>query len=85
MSMKIWVLERNKNMNPIEMIKNIKNPQQFLNNFMNNNSNPMLGQLIKMAQNGNSKEIEAFARNVFKEKGRDFDKEFSDFIKQVKK
>ena len=85
MSMKIWVLERNKNMNPIEMIKNIKSPQQFLNNFMNNNSNPMLGQLLKMAQTGNSKEIEAFARNILKEKGRDFDKEFSDFIKQVKK
>ena len=79
------MLERNKNMNPIEMIKNIKSPQQFLNNFMNNNSNPMLGQLLKMAQNGNSKEIEAFARNIFKEKGRDFDAEFSDFIKQVKK
>lgn len=72
-------------MNPIEMIKNIKSPQEFLKNFVNNNSNPMLGQLLKMAQNGNSKEIEAFARNVFKEKGRDFDKEFSDFIKQVKK
>ena len=79
------MLERNNVMNPIEMIKNIKSPQQFLNGFMNNNSNPMLGQLLQMAQNGNSKEIEAFARNIFKEKGRDFDSEFSNFIKQVKK
>lgn len=72
-------------MNPIEFIKSVKSPESFLNNFMNNNSNPMLGQLYKMAQKGNSKEIEAFARNIFKEKGRDFDSEFSDFIKQVKK
>lgn len=72
-------------MNPMEFIKTIRNPQDFLKSFLNNNTNPMLGQLIKMAQNRNSKEIEAFARNVFKEKGRDFDKEFSDFIKQVKK
>ena len=79
------MLERNNIMNPIEMIKSIKSPQQFLNNFMNNNTNPMLGQLLKMAQNGNSKEIEVFARNIFKEKGRDFDSEFSNFINQVKK
>lgn len=72
-------------MNPIEFIKTIRNPQDFLKSFLNNNTNPMLGQLIKMAQNGNSKELEAFARNVFKEKGRNFDEEFSDFIKQVKK
>lgn len=72
-------------MNPIEMIKSIKSPQQFLNGIINNNTNPMLGQLFQMAQKGNSKEIEVFARNVFKEKGRDFDTEFSNFIKQVKK
>ena len=72
-------------MNPIEFIKTIRNPQDFLKSFLSDNTNPMLGQLIKMAQNGNSKELEAFARNVFKEKGRNFDEEFSDFIKQVKK
>lgn len=72
-------------MNPMEFIKTIKSPEQFLKGVMNNNTNPMLRQLLKMAQGGNSKEIEAFARNVFKEKGRDFDTEFSNFIKQVKK
>lgn len=69
-------------MNPIEFIKTIRNPQDFLKSFLNNNTNPMLGQLIKMAQNGNSKELEAFARNVFKEKGRDFDEEYNNFINQ---
>ena len=72
-------------MNPMDFIRGIKNPEQFIKGAISNNTNPMLGQLLKMAQNGNSKEIEAFARNIFKEKGRDFDTEFSDFIKQVKK
>lgn len=72
-------------MNPMDFIRGIKNPEQFIKGAINNNANPMLGQLLKMAQSGNSKEIEAFARNIFKEKGRDFDTEFSDFIKQVKK
>lgn len=71
-------------MNPIEMIKNIKNPQEFLKSFVNNNSNPMLGQLLKMAQNGNPQEVETFARNICKERGMDFDKSFAEFMKQIK-
>ena len=71
-------------MNPIELIKNIKSPQQFLNNLMSNNSNPMLGQLFKMAQNGNPQEVETFARNICKERGMDFDKSFAEFKKQIK-
>jgi hypothetical protein len=35
-----------------------------------------------MAKSGRTTEIEAFARNVAKEKGIDFDKEFSKFKKQ---
>lgn len=69
--------------NSMEMIKTImsnKNPQQVIQNMIGNNTNPMLNNLINMAQNGDTKGVENFARNIFKEKGRDFDKEFSDFI-----
>lgn len=77
-------------MNPIEMIKQFANkgitPQQFItNNIMGNNSNPMIGKLVEMAQSGNSQGIENFARNLMKEKGRDFDKEFSEFMNQIKR
>lgn len=76
-------------MNPMNMIKNFMkkgmNPQQILMNTVSgNNSNPMIENLINMAQKGDSKGIENFARNMFKEKGRDFDKEFSDFMNQMK-
>ena len=50
-----------------------------------NNNNPMLKNLLEMAQQGNSKGIEDFARNLYKEKGRDFDKEFSAFMSQYNK
>ena len=62
------------------------NPQQLLMNFMQqrNNNNPMINNLINMAQKGDSKGVENFARNLFKEQGRDFDKEFSDFMKNFK-
>lgn len=73
--------------NSMEMIKTImsnKNPQQVIQNMISNNTNPMLNNLINMAQNGDTKGVESFARNIFKEKGRDFDKEFSDFMNNFK-
>lgn len=73
--------------NSMKMIKTImsnKNPQQVIQNMIGNNTNPMLNNLINMAQNGDTKGVENFARNIFKEKGRDFDKEFSDFMNNFK-
>lgn len=76
-------------MNPMNMLKMFANkgqsPEQFLmQSLMGNNSNPMINKLIGMAQKGNSKEVESFARNLMKEKGRDFDEEFSQFMGQLK-
>lgn len=76
-------------MNPMEMIKNFigkgLNPQQILNSIMNNNNNPVLSNLIQKAKQGDTKGVEDFARNLFKEQGRDFDKEYSQFKNSFKK
>lgn len=72
--------------NPINMIKSLLNknsqPQDLIKNMTGNN--PMLNNLVNMAQSGDSKGVETFARNLFKEKGRDFDKEFSQFMANFK-
>lgn len=70
--------------NPLNVVRNFirqqGNPKELLVNFMQqNNSNPMINNLIKSAQKGDFKQVENFARNVFKEQGRDFDKEFAQF------
>ena len=70
--------------NPLEMLKAIKNPKQFAMNLIQKSNNPIFNNLIEMANKGNTKEIEKFARNVFKEHGEDFDKEFSDFMSAFK-
>lgn len=70
-------------MNPMEFLKGIKNPQQFVMNMMGQNFNPMLGQLMQMAKNGDTQQIETFARNICKERGMDFDKSFAEFMKQI--
>ena len=61
---------------PIQMFKNM-----VLNKQINN---PILKEVITKAQNGDRKGVEEFARNLFKEQGRDFDKEFSQFMKNFK-
>lgn len=76
-------------MNPIDMLKVImnknKNPKDIIKNVMlKGNSNPMITNLIDMAEKGNNKGVEQFARNIFKEKGKDFDKEFEDFMNQIR-
>lgn len=80
-------------MSPFETIKNFLNNGGSLQNAIekamqktvqNNNANPMFINLIKMAEKGDSKGVENFARNLFKEQGRDFDKEYSEFKKNFK-
>ena len=73
-------------MNPIQMLQSFitrgLSPQKIVEQMASNN--PMMANLIKMANSGNTSGVENFARNMFKEKGRDFDKEFSEFRKKFK-
>lgn len=48
-------------------------------NMLKNNSNPIFANLIQLAEQNNTKELENFARNYYKEQGKDFDKEFEAF------
>ena len=67
-------------MNPMQMLQGMRNPQQFLQQMMWNNSvmsNPMARNAIQMAQKGDSKGIEQMARNLCKEKGIDADDVFN--------
>ena len=65
----------------IAMIRNGYNPQQLLMQVLEGNmSNTPMGQnLLTLAKNGNEKGIEEIARNFSKQKGIDFDKEFTAF------
>ena len=74
-------------MNPndmMTMLKCIRNPKQAVLNMIGNNTNPMIKNLVEMANNGNKQGIEEFARNYYKEQGKDFDKEFSEFMDNFK-
>ena len=65
----------------IQMIKNGGNPQQLVLSMLEQNadSNPVINNLLNLAKEGKTNEIEDIARNIFKEQGKDFDKEFNSF------
>ena len=73
-------------MNPIQMLQNFitkgLSPQKIVEQMAGNNL--MMANLIKMANAGDTEGVEKIARNMFKEKGRDFDKEFSEFRSKFK-
>lgn len=68
----------------IQMIKGGKNPQQLMLNILQQNTqgNPMLQNLMMLAKNNRTTDIEQIARNLAKEQGIDFDKEFNAFKQQ---
>lgn len=69
--------------NPIEMINMIKNgnPQQMVMNMLEQRAsqNPMFANILNLVQSGDSQGVETIVRNMAREKGMDFDKEFNSF------
>lgn len=74
----------NNPMQIINMLKGMKNPKEAVISMVKSNNNPMIKNLVEMAEKGNTEGVENFARNIFKEQGRDFDKEFGEFTKNFK-
>lgn len=74
----------NNPMQIINMLKGMKNPKEAVISMVKSNNNPMIKNLVEMAEKGNTEGVENFARNFFKEQGRDFDKEFGEFTKNFK-
>ena len=71
------------NINPMQLIQAMKNPQAFMQQMMNNSQimqNQMAKNAIGMAQSGDTKGIEQMARNLCREKGINPD----EMIKQIK-
>ena len=73
------------NFNPIQIINMMKNknPQELIMSMIGN-QNPMFNNLIQLAKNNNKSAVENIARNICKEKGIDYDKEFTSFMENFK-
>ena len=72
------------NVNPmqiIQMIRQGQNPEQLMLKIMEGQmgSTPLGANLLQLAKQTKTGEIEQIARNLFASKGLDFDKEFKAF------
>ena len=70
------------NVDPVQLISQIrngKNPQELMLGILETeaSTNPIMGNLLTMAKENRTADIEQFARNLAREQGIDFDKEFS--------
>lgn len=75
----------NYNVNPImlvQAIKNGQNPQQLMLNILQNNMSgtPLGDNLIDLVKRGRGVDIEMIVRNISKQRGIDFDREFPIFV-----
>lgn len=68
----------------VQMIKSGQNPQQLMLSVLEGKagSTPLMANLLNLAKNGQTAQIEKVARNMYQSRGLDFDKEFNAFRQQ---
>ena len=69
----------------IQMIRNGQNPQQLTLSILEQQmgNTPFGANLIDLAKNNKTEEIEKIARNIAQQRGLDYDKEFTAFKKML--
>lgn len=70
----------------INAVKLNQNPEQMVVNMLKERaqSNPTFANLVALAEQGKTRDMEVIVRNIAKEKGIDFDKEFNSFKQMFK-
>ena len=65
----------------VQFIKAGNNPEQFIMMMLQNGAknNPVFANILQLAQNKNYKGVENVVKNLAKQRGIDFDKEFNNF------
>lgn len=76
------------NFNPmaiINMIRSGKNPEQLMISYLESQlkGTPLGENLVTLAKNNNTAEIEKIARNICEQRGLNYDKEFNDFKQRL--
>jgi len=76
------------NMNPMQLMGLLKgkNPQEMAMSMIKNSNinDPMINQLLQLAQSGDINSINKIAENFFKGQGLDFNNEFNNFMSMLK-
>lgn len=74
----------NNPMQIINMLKGAKTPKEAVISMVKSNNNPMIKNLVEMAEKGQIEDLKNFGRNLYKDNGRNFDEEFDNFMNNFK-
>ena len=74
----------NNPMQIMQLLRGIKNPKETVFQLIKGNNNPIMKNLVEMAEKGDKEGLENFARNLYNQQGKDFDKDFSEFMNNFK-
>lgn len=69
--------------NILNMIRSGQNPQQLVMNLLSQRQDPMSANLLNLARQGKTAEIEQIARNMYSQTGKDFDTDFRAFRQRL--
>lgn len=76
------------NMNPMQLMGLLKgkNPQEMAMSMIKNSNinDPMINQLLQLAQSGDINSMNKIAENFFKGQGLDFNNEFNNFMSMLR-
>ena len=76
------------NMNPMQLMGLLKgkNPQEMAMSLIKNSNinDPMINQLLQLAQSGDINSMNKIEENFFKGQGLDFNNEFNNFMSMLK-
>lgn len=76
------------NMDIMQMISLLKgrNPQEMVMSMLKNQNmnDPMINELVKLAQKGDMNGVTKIAEDYFGKRGMDFNKEFNSFMSMLK-
>ena len=74
----------NKFPNFSNFMKSFKSPKEAVMNMISKSDNPIISNMVNLANSNNNDELVKVARNLCKERGIDFDKDFQKFMSMFK-
>lgn len=69
--------------NPLDVLKMISNPKEYVMKNIGQ-SNPILNNMIQLAEQGKTEEVENIARNICQTQGINFDKDIAPLLSNFK-
>lgn len=67
----------------MNIIQALMNPKKYVLEVVKKQNNPFLNNIVNLAEQGKTQEVENIVRNLYKEKGQDYDKTYNQLMNMI--